>query len=72
LANLLFRVFQGDLNLLFREESDSVYDALLKWKRESNGSTALLIDSARRVGKSFIAEQFAKLSAFYGTVPSGL
>lgn len=37
-----------------------IYDALIKWKRESNGSTALLIDGARRVGKSFIAEQFAK------------
>jgi predicted AAA+ superfamily ATPase len=30
------------------------------WKRESNGTSALLIDGARRVGKSFLAEQFAK------------
>ena len=37
-----------------------IYYTLIKWKRESNGSTALLIDGARRVGKSFIAEQFAK------------
>lgn len=37
-----------------------IFDTLIKWKRESKGSTALLIDGARRVGKSFIAEQFAK------------
>ena len=37
-----------------------IYDALLAWKKKSNGQTALLIDGARRVGKSFIVEQFAK------------
>ena len=37
-----------------------IYDRLLKWKRESNGSTALLIEGARRVGKSYIVEEFAK------------
>ena len=36
-----------------------IYDSLVAWKQKSNGSTALLIDGARRVGKSFIAEQFA-------------
>lgn len=36
------------------------YNTLLEWKKESNGSTALLIDGARRVGKSFLAEEFAK------------
>lgn len=36
------------------------YDTLLKWKEESNGSTALLIDGARRVGKSRLADEFAK------------
>ena len=36
-----------------------IYDSLVTWKQKSNGSTALLIDGARRVGKSFIAEQFA-------------
>ncbi|MCD7728400.1 MAG: DUF4143 domain-containing protein [Clostridia bacterium] len=35
------------------------YDALLQWKKESNGTTALLIDGARRVGKSHLAEYFA-------------
>lgn len=33
---------------------------MLKWKRESAGKTALLIDGARRVGKSYIAEVFAQ------------
>lgn len=37
-----------------------VYGQLLEWKREKNGSTALLIEGARRIGKSFIAELFAK------------
>ena len=37
-----------------------IYEELIKWKRISNGSTALLIDGARRVGKSYIAEEFAK------------
>ncbi|NBI64253.1 hypothetical protein D3Z38_14645 [Clostridiales bacterium] len=31
-----------------------------KWKRQSAGQTALLLDGARRVGKSYIAEAFAK------------
>ncbi len=37
-----------------------IYDELLAWKQKSNGQTALLIDGARRVGKSYIAEYFAK------------
>lgn len=37
-----------------------IYDQLLDWKRKSNGQTALLIDGARRVGKSYIVELFAK------------
>lgn len=37
-----------------------IYDRLVKWKDSGNGSTAMLIDGARRVGKSYIAKQFAK------------
>ena len=37
-----------------------IYDKLLEWKNQSNGSTAILIDGARRVGKSYIAEEFGK------------
>ena len=33
---------------------------MLQWKKERNGSTALLIKGARRVGKSTLAEEFAK------------
>ena len=39
-----------------------IYEDILKWKKESNGTTALLIEGARRVGKSYIAEKFAKCS----------
>lgn len=37
-----------------------IYNDILKWKNDSNGTTALLIEGARRVGKSYIAEKFAK------------
>nr|WP_296091718.1 AAA family ATPase [uncultured Dorea sp.] len=37
-----------------------IYKELLKWKEEESGRTALLIDGARRVGKSYIVENFAK------------
>lgn len=37
-----------------------VYNDILKWKEESQGKTALLIEGARRVGKSYIVEEFAK------------
>jgi len=44
-------------NKIFKRK---IYDKLLEWKRISNGSSALLIEGARRVGKSTIAEEFAK------------
>ena len=37
-----------------------IYDDLLAWKKKRNGATALMIDGARRVGKSFLCEQFSK------------
>lgn len=37
-----------------------IYDSLLKWKQNGAGKTALMIDGARRVGKSYIVEAFAK------------
>ena len=36
------------------------YDELLRWKEESKGTSAILIDGARRTGKSYLAEVFAK------------
>lgn len=37
-----------------------IYDRILKWKQESDGGSALMIQGARRIGKSTIAEEFAK------------
>lgn len=37
-----------------------IYNQLLEWKQDKDGSTALLIEGARRIGKSYIAEEFAK------------
>ena len=37
-----------------------IYDKLLAWKQESAGKTALLIEGARRIGKSTVVEEFAK------------
>ncbi len=37
-----------------------LYAKMLKWKEEHDGTTALLVKGARRVGKSTIVEEFAK------------
>ena len=37
-----------------------IYDKILNWKEENHGKTALLIEGARRVGKSTIVEEFAR------------
>ena len=37
-----------------------IYNKMLEWKIKDNGSSALLIEGARRVGKSYIAEKFAQ------------
>lgn len=37
-----------------------VYNQLLEWKREEQGKTAILIEGARRVGKSYVAEEFGR------------
>lgn len=37
-----------------------IYSKMLEWKQTRDGSTALLIKGARRVGKSTIAEEFAR------------
>ena len=44
-------------NIAFKRK---IYERMLQWKSESNGQTALLIEGVRRVGKSTIAETFAK------------
>lgn len=37
-----------------------IYDSLLKWKSERKGCSALLVEGARRVGKTYIIEKFAQ------------
>ena len=37
-----------------------IYDKLLEWKKESDGKTALLVEGARRIGKSTVVEEFGK------------
>ena len=44
-------------NIMFRRK---IYERLLQWKEESQGKTALMIEGARRVGKSTVAEAFGK------------
>jgi len=44
-------------DIIFRRK---LYVQMLQWKQESCGKTALLIKGARRVGKSTLAEEFAR------------
>lgn len=44
-----------DFYMIFKRK---IYDELLQWKRTNDGRTAVLIQGARRVGKSTIAEEF--------------
>lgn len=37
-----------------------IYEKMLEWKEISNGQSALLIEGARRIGKSTVVEEFAK------------
>ena len=37
-----------------------IYQQLLDWKEKRNGEVALLVEGARRIGKSYIVEEFAK------------
>ena len=68
-----FEIMEG--NCVFKRK---VYEKMLKWKAEKDGSTALLIKGARRVGKSTIAEEFARqeyssyIKVDFGDAPEGL
>lgn len=37
-----------------------IYNQMLDWKNRSKGSSALLIEGARRIGKSYIVREFAE------------
>ena len=47
----------GGGKMLFKRK---IYDKMLEWKQQSEGKTALLIEGARRIGKSTVVEEFAK------------
>jgi uncharacterized protein len=49
-----------DMNTNVNIFERKIFDQMLRWKQERNGTTALLIQGARRVGKSTIAEEFAR------------
>ena len=36
-----------------------IYAEMLEWKQQNDGRSALMIEGARRIGKSTIVEQFA-------------
>lgn len=44
-------------NTIFKRK---VYNRMLEWKSQADGSTALLLEGARRIGKSTITREFAK------------
>lgn len=44
-------------NRIFKRK---IYDKLKEWKDNSKGKTALLLEGARRIGKSTLVEQFAQ------------
>ena len=44
-------------NIIFKRK---MYECMLRWKTERKGTSALLIQGARRIGKSTLAEEFAR------------
>ena len=54
-VHVIFAANQSQ-SMIFKRK---IYDELLRWKRTDEGRTAVLIQGARRVGKSTIAEEFA-------------
>ena len=51
---------QISVMMAYRVFKRKIYDRLLQWKQESGGTSAALIQGARRIGKSTIVEEFAK------------
>jgi hypothetical protein len=47
----------GGLAMILKRK---IYDKLVSWKNECQGEKALLIEGARRIGKSTVCEEFAK------------
>ena len=63
---LPFRVRYAIICAISKENDDmeflsrKTYDKLKEWKCRSNGRTAVMIDGARRVGKTCLVEEFVK------------
>ncbi|MDD6001010.1 MAG: hypothetical protein PUC50_02325 [Bacteroidales bacterium] len=45
-----------------RNMKRKIYNRLQEWKNQSNGTSAVLIEGARRIGKSYIVEKKHHLS----------
>ena len=57
LAERIFSAERGENMALFKRK---LYDKLLEWKEQSAGKYAVLIEGARRVGKSTLVKEFAE------------
>lgn len=57
ISSLIYMCAQSEKTMILKRK---MYAKLLEWKRESKGSKAILIEGARRIGKSTICEEFAK------------
>ena len=54
--NILYGVYSEE-NMVLRRK---IYNTLLDWKKNSKRTKAVLIEGARRIGKSTVCEEFAK------------
>lgn len=50
----------NEARLINMEIKRKIYKKIVKWKKHANGSKALLIEGARRIGKSTVAEEIGK------------
>ena len=50
-------IFMKEASPMFKRK---VYDALIEWKEKYSKKYAAMLEGARRVGKSTVAEEFAK------------
>ena len=55
--HLTYQIHFYSMERIFKRK---LYDELLEWKRTSNGKSAILVEGARRVGKSTLVELFAQ------------
>ena len=54
---LNLRIIKKEANMILNRK---IYSKLLEWKNECQGKKALLIEGARRIGKSTVCEEFGK------------